>query len=94
MAGPAQQVAIHHPPILLTLAADAVGDFGQNRDQHLARSAHIAADETLRNLTLGELTPEQVDMRTLVIIGSSQTCRFPRADGGEWVYTPRSYPQL
>lgn len=49
--------------------------------------------ETLRNLTLGELTPEQVDMRTLVIIGSSQTCRFPRADGGEWVYTPRSYPQ-
>jgi cobalt-precorrin 5A hydrolase/precorrin-3B C17-methyltransferase len=50
--------------------------------------------ETLRTLTLGELTPEMVDMRTLVIIGSSQTCRFPRADGGEWVYTPRSYPQL
>jgi cobalt-precorrin 5A hydrolase/precorrin-3B C17-methyltransferase len=49
--------------------------------------------ETLRSLTLGELTPEQVDMRTLVIIGSSQTRRFPRADGGEWVYTPRSYPQ-
>jgi cobalt-precorrin 5A hydrolase/precorrin-3B C17-methyltransferase len=49
--------------------------------------------ETLRSLTLGELTPEMVDMRTLVIIGSSQTCRFPRADGGEWVYTPRSYPQ-
>jgi cobalt-precorrin 5A hydrolase/precorrin-3B C17-methyltransferase len=34
-----------------------------------------------------------VDMRTLVIIGSSQTRRFPRADGGDWVYTPRSYPQ-
>ena len=50
--------------------------------------------ETLRNLTLGELTPEMVDMRTLVIIGSSQTCRFPRAEGGEWVYTPRSYPLL
>lgn len=50
--------------------------------------------ETLRTLTLSELTPAMVDMRTLVIIGSSQTCRFPRADGGEWVYTPRSYPQL
>jgi len=50
--------------------------------------------ETLRTLTLGELTPEMVDMRTLVIIGSSQTCRFPRAEGGEWVYTPRSYPQI
>ncbi|UCJ17581.1 precorrin-3B C(17)-methyltransferase [Pseudomonas sp. MM211] len=50
--------------------------------------------EALRVLGLGELTPEMVDMRTLVIIGSSQTRRFPRGDGGEWVYTPRSYPQL
>ena len=49
---------------------------------------------SLRTLTLGELSPELVDMRTLVIIGSSQTCRFARADGGEWVYTPRHYPQL
>ncbi|SHL47320.1 precorrin-3B C(17)-methyltransferase [Phytopseudomonas punonensis] len=49
--------------------------------------------EALRVLSLGELTPEMVDMRTLVIIGSSQTRRFPRGDGGEWVYTPRSYPQ-
>ena len=44
-------------------------------------------------LTLGELSPELVDMRTLVIIGSSQTRRFPRQGGGEWVYTPRWYPQ-
>jgi len=49
--------------------------------------------EALRVLSLGELTAEMVDMRTLVIIGSSQTRRFPRGDGGEWVYTPRSYPQ-
>ncbi|WP_285402298.1 hypothetical protein [Pseudomonas sp. MEJ086] len=49
--------------------------------------------EALRVLDLGELTPDMVDMRTLVIIGSSQTRRFPRGDGGEWVYTPRSYPQ-
>jgi cobalt-precorrin 5A hydrolase/precorrin-3B C17-methyltransferase len=48
--------------------------------------------EALTVTTLGELAPEQVDMRTLVIIGSSQTCRFARPDGGEWVYTPRSYP--
>lgn len=48
--------------------------------------------EALRNLSLGELTPEMVDMRTLVIIGSSQTRRFPRAEGGDWVYTPRWYP--
>lgn len=48
--------------------------------------------EALTIITLGELTPEQVDMRTLVIIGSSQTCRFAKPDGSDWVYTPRSYP--
>jgi cobalt-precorrin 5A hydrolase/precorrin-3B C17-methyltransferase len=30
-------------------------------------------------------------MRTMVLIGSSTTCTFPRAGGGEWVYTPRWY---
>ncbi|QLF91833.1 precorrin-3B C(17)-methyltransferase [Pseudomonas sp. ABC1] len=48
--------------------------------------------ERLTLTTLGELRIEQVDMRTLVIIGSSQTRRFARTDGGAWVYTPRSYP--
>jgi len=47
--------------------------------------------QTLRVTTLGELTPEQVDMRTMVIVGSSTTCTFPRADGREWVSTPRWY---
>ncbi|MET1077013.1 MAG: precorrin-3B C(17)-methyltransferase [Pseudomonas sp.] len=48
--------------------------------------------ERLSLTSLAALTPEQVDMRTLVIIGSSTTRQFPRADGGAWVYTPRSYP--
>lgn len=47
--------------------------------------------QTLRIITLGELTPEQVDMRTMVLIGSSTTCTFARADGSQWVYTPRWY---
>jgi len=47
--------------------------------------------ETTRVVTLGELTPDDVDMRTVVIVGSSHTKRFPRAEGGEWVYTPRWY---
>ncbi|CAI8932594.1 cobalt-precorrin 5A hydrolase / precorrin-3B C17-methyltransferase [Pseudomonas sp. IT-347P] len=47
--------------------------------------------QTLRTTTLGELTPDQVDMRTMVLIGSSTTCTFPRTAGGEWVYTPRWY---
>lgn len=47
--------------------------------------------QSLRVTTLGQLTPDQVDMRTMVLIGSSTTCVFSRADGGEWVYTPRWY---
>ncbi|MEB0046511.1 MULTISPECIES: precorrin-3B C(17)-methyltransferase [unclassified Pseudomonas] len=47
--------------------------------------------QTLRVTTLGQLTPDQVDMRTMVLIGSSTTCTFPRAEGGDWVYTPRWY---
>ena len=47
--------------------------------------------QALRVTTLGQLTPDQVDMRTMVLIGSSTTCSFPRPEGGEWVYTPRWY---
>ncbi|CAM3947839.1 precorrin-3B C(17)-methyltransferase [Pseudomonas wadenswilerensis] len=48
--------------------------------------------QTLRVVTLGELQPDMVDMRTMVLVGSSTTCEFARADGGQWVYTPRWYP--
>ncbi|REE21904.1 precorrin-3 methyltransferase [Paraburkholderia sp. BL27I4N3] len=47
---------------------------------------------TLRTLTLGELRSSDVDMRTMVIVGSSTTRRFGVGAGGaEWVYTPRWY---
>ena len=54
--------------------------------------------ETLRTTTLGELESSQVDMRTMVIVGSSATRGFARGDsigekGGEWIYTPRWYAQ-
>ncbi|NYH27886.1 precorrin-3B C(17)-methyltransferase [Paraburkholderia bryophila] len=47
---------------------------------------------TLRTVTLGELRSSDVDMRTMVIVGSSTTRRFAKGvEGGEWVYTPRWY---
>ncbi|QCP52369.1 precorrin-3B C(17)-methyltransferase [Trinickia violacea] len=48
----------------------------------------------LTTTTLGELRSEQVDMRTMVIVGSSTTRAFARhggLDAREWVYTPRWY---
>jgi cobalt-precorrin 5A hydrolase/precorrin-3B C17-methyltransferase len=47
--------------------------------------------ESMRTTTLDDLTSDMVDMRTVVIIGSSVTKTFPRADGGVWTYTPRWY---
>ncbi|MEZ5211691.1 precorrin-2 C(20)-methyltransferase [Gordonia sp. (in: high G+C Gram-positive bacteria)] len=47
--------------------------------------------ERLRLLTVAEFDPSTVDMRTLLIVGSSQT-RIVRRPGGDLAYTPRSYP--
>ncbi|MFM9268070.1 precorrin-3B C(17)-methyltransferase [Tychonema sp. BBK16] len=47
--------------------------------------------QSVRVCTLGEFQPEDADMRTLVIIGSSQTRIIPRKYGDVWVYTPRRY---
>ncbi|WP_205810138.1 precorrin-3B C(17)-methyltransferase [Burkholderia sp. Ac-20365] len=47
---------------------------------------------TLKTTTLSELKSADVDMRTMVIIGSSTTRAFrPAGHGREWVYTPRWY---
>ncbi|VWD25534.1 cobalamin biosynthesis protein CbiG [Burkholderia lata] len=46
---------------------------------------------TLATTTLGALRSDQVDMRTMVIVGSSTTRRFTIGNAREWVYTPRWY---
>lgn len=43
-----------------------------------------APDEKIETVILNEATPEMADMRTLVIVGNSQTRRV-----GRWVYAPR-----
>lgn len=47
--------------------------------------------ETLTMTTLGELQSTQVDMRTMVIVGSSTTRGIAGGPHGEWIYTPRWY---
>lgn len=41
--------------------------------------------------TLAELPLEQIDMRTLLIVGSSKTRIFSAPNGRQFVYTPRTY---
>ena len=49
------------------------------------------AEEAITVTTLAELDPEAVDMRCLLLIGSSQTRTVPRP-AGPLVFTPRRYP--
>ncbi|MBW0272013.1 ATP-binding protein [Nocardia sp. MH4] len=46
--------------------------------------------ESVRVITLGELDPDEVDMRTLLIIGSSTTAAFQTREGTR-VFTSRRY---
>ncbi|WP_189096633.1 precorrin-2 C(20)-methyltransferase [Streptomyces kronopolitis] len=50
-------------------------------------------EESVRTVRLTDLDPHQVDMRTLLIVGSSQTQAVRRDDGTESVWTPRRYPE-
>jgi cobalt-precorrin 5A hydrolase/precorrin-3B C17-methyltransferase len=47
--------------------------------------------ERVEVLTLEDLEAGKVDMLSVVLIGSSETRRVARGDGGAWVYTPRGY---
>ncbi|MYW48168.1 precorrin-3B C(17)-methyltransferase, partial [Streptomyces sp. SID161] len=51
------------------------------------------AAESVRIVALGELDPAEVDMRTILLVGSSQTRVVRRGDGEEIVWTPRRYPE-
>ncbi|MGI5177382.1 precorrin-2 C(20)-methyltransferase [Dactylosporangium sp. CA-152071] len=48
--------------------------------------------ERVRVVRLADLDPSEVDMRTLLIVGSSQTRTLTRGDGAPVVFTPRRYP--
>jgi len=48
-------------------------------------------DEEVRVVRLADLDPADVDMRCLLIIGSSQT-QWHTTDSGDRVFTPRTYP--
>ncbi|WP_243870101.1 precorrin-2 C(20)-methyltransferase [Streptomyces liangshanensis] len=52
-------------------------------------------EESVRIVRLADLDPAQVDMRTILLIGSTQTVTVRRGegDGEQIVWTPRRYPE-
>jgi precorrin-2 C20-methyltransferase/precorrin-3B C17-methyltransferase len=49
-------------------------------------------DQQVTVTTIGDLDPELIDMRCLLIVGSSQTKTVAGPDGTTRVFTPRRYP--
>ncbi|MCC2112839.1 MAG: precorrin-3B C(17)-methyltransferase, partial [Hyphomicrobiales bacterium] len=49
------------------------------------------ADEKLTPRTLHTLAVDEVDMLTVVLVGSSNSRAFRRGDGTTCIYTPRGY---
>ncbi|PZT77259.1 MULTISPECIES: precorrin-2 C(20)-methyltransferase [unclassified Streptomyces] len=49
--------------------------------------------ESVRTVRLADLDPADVDMRTILIVGSSQTRWERRGGGRQIVWTPRRYPE-
>lgn len=48
-------------------------------------------NERLHSTRLADFNPDEVDMLSLVLIGSSTSQIFKRGDGKAWIYTPRGY---
>ncbi|MFN4144172.1 precorrin-3B C(17)-methyltransferase, partial [Aestuariivirga sp.] len=48
-------------------------------------------EERVKIVQFGEFDPADVDMLTLVMVGSSQSTSFARGDGRTYAYTPRGY---
>jgi cobalt-precorrin 5A hydrolase/precorrin-3B C17-methyltransferase len=48
-------------------------------------------EEKVKIVRFADFNPEEVDMLTLVMVGSSQSKSFKRGDGRTYAYTPRGY---
>lgn len=73
----------------LAVLREACGD---SRPVLFARAV-CTPQETLRVVPLDQARPEMADMRTMVIVGSSQTRLIERPGAAPLLYTPRSAPE-
>lgn len=88
-------IALYNPaskarPHQITLAFDVLKTCRAPDTIVVLAQAVGRPDERMIVSDLRSVDAGQVDMRTLVLIGSSATRAIARADGAAWVYTPRS----
>lgn len=76
-------------PWQLGKAFATLNDFLSPTTPVIFATAISRPDENIVVTSLAKARPDQADMRTLLIIGSSQTRLIPRSSPTPWVYTPR-----
>jgi precorrin-3B C17-methyltransferase len=81
-----------HRPWQLQRALELIGQH-RSAETPVVEAHNVGRpEESVQTLTLGQVSPTTVDMRTLLIVGSSTTQQFTDGTGRSWVYTPRHYP--
>jgi cobalt-precorrin 5A hydrolase / precorrin-3B C17-methyltransferase len=74
--------------------AQALEVIGRHRSEHtpvVVARAVGSDEEAVAVVTLGSLDPGTIDMRTVLVVGSSTTEAYDDGTGRRWAYTPRSY---
>jgi precorrin-3B C17-methyltransferase len=88
-------VALYNPaskarPEQIARAFAVLREDGRERIVVLAKAIG-RPDEAVTVTSLSQVDPAEIDMRTLVIVGSSQTRLIERGEGRSWVYSPRGW---
>ena len=81
----------HARPWQLGQAFDRLGAILPAATPVVFATAISRADERVAVVPLERAAAAAADMRTVILVGSSQTRTIPRSDGGLWVYTPRRF---
>jgi cobalt-precorrin 5A hydrolase / precorrin-3B C17-methyltransferase len=95
-------IAIYNPissqrPWQLNAAVEIINS-GRSLETPVILATSLGREKhKVRIIDLAQLSPDaienQINMQTVILIGSSQTRKIQRANGEVWVYTPRTYPQ-
>lgn len=81
-----------HRPWQLGRALELIGEH-RTADTPVVQARDVGRQgEAVAVTTLGDIDTGVIDMRTILIVGSSTTQSFTDLRGRAWAYTPRTYP--
>ena len=80
---------------LLLAASGGAGEAQTAADRPVVIASNLGRpEEQVRIIRFADFNPDDVDMLTLVMVGSSQSKTFIRGDGRAFAFTPRGYAKM